>query len=213
MRTLSALAGLTLALAGSAHAQALDSATITVDGVDLSPAAISAGIRTHCASRQRDCQIDQRFAFDAVDGLWRLAATNPKTRQNIVDCIKGNAWGPVVDWASVHKCTQPPPPPAWTPSPQPQPQPRPRPQPSDDWRRICAAEYPDDFAMQAACQRNAQRGHEDFVSIFSRYRAGHPMERALLRCLDDYIEALGIDWSMAGACARNQQRGYEDVQR
>lgn len=75
----------------------------------------------------------------------------------------------------------------------------------------CAVRYPDDFAMRAACVRNARRGAESYAGIEAQHSGNPAMQRALSRCVSRYTEGGRVDWSMAGACARNQQRGWEET--
>ena len=75
----------------------------------------------------------------------------------------------------------------------------------------CAERYPSDFAMRAACARNASAGFVDFVTMWNSYTNQQPVIEALSMCFARYTESGVTDFAMAGACARNQQRGLEEL--
>lgn len=75
-------------------------------------------------------------------------------------------------------------------------------------RELCAAEYMTDFAMRAACERNAEDGWRDFVAIRERYRQDDMMMLALAECYEFHSIAPITDFALAGACARSQEDGY-----
>lgn len=81
-------------------------------------------------------------------------------------------------------------------------------------RTHCAAEYPDDFAMQAACRRNYLSGAADFDRIAREFAGIPSMQSALRRCLADYRDEMTlVDYALAGACARNQRQGWQEMRR
>jgi hypothetical protein len=75
----------------------------------------------------------------------------------------------------------------------------------------CSERYPKDFAMQAACGRNADSGRRDFVDIWNEYIGSGSMNIALQECFARYTENNKTDFAMAGACARNQKDGFKTV--
>jgi hypothetical protein len=74
----------------------------------------------------------------------------------------------------------------------------------------CVSRWPDDFQMQAACERNQREGRADWQRI---YRDAPPdLRRALGLCLRRYTDPRGqTDYQMAGACSRNQQDSYREL--
>lgn len=84
---------------------------------------------------------------------------------------------------------------------------------SEDAKALCAAEYPDDFAMQGGCISNARSGARSFIQIARLHDDDPAWVRALVRCRLDYTLGQHVDWAMAGACARNQQRSRQLIER
>lgn len=78
-------------------------------------------------------------------------------------------------------------------------------------KRRCSERYPVDFAMQAACGRNADEGRTAFVEIWNRYLGNSAMNTALQACFARYTVEQTTDFAMAGACARNQEEGLREV--
>lgn len=77
----------------------------------------------------------------------------------------------------------------------------------------CSERYPVDFAMQAACGRNADEGRAAFVEIWNRYLDNSAMNTALQACFSRYTERNITDFAMAGACARNQEEGLKEIRK
>jgi len=80
-------------------------------------------------------------------------------------------------------------------------------------RRLCAAKWPENFALQGGCKRNMEDGARSIAELRRRYAAVPAMQRALTRCVAKYTEAGATNFSLAGGCARNQEDGYREMSR
>lgn len=76
-----------------------------------------------------------------------------------------------------------------------------------DARAVCGQRWPDDFALQAACVRNARDGAASWDEIRKRYRDNPAMGRALEGCVKRHTKDGLINWALVGGCARNQEQG------
>lgn len=74
-------------------------------------------------------------------------------------------------------------------------------------RTKCAADWPDDLALRAACGRNARAGIASFREIARRYSSVPDMQRALRGCLEQFPD----DFALVGGCARNNEEGFKEI--
>lgn len=79
-------------------------------------------------------------------------------------------------------------------------------------KMMCKQNYPDDFAMRAACTRNAKDGFRDFSQMWFKFENRADVRAALSTCFERYTKGDVTDFSMAGACSRNQQDGIEQTE-
>ena len=82
-----------------------------------------------------------------------------------------------------------------------------------DARAVCEQRWPDNFALQAACVRNARDGAASWAEIRERYRDNPAMRRALDGCVKRHTDNGLTNWALVGGCARNQEQGLIDLRR
>lgn len=78
-------------------------------------------------------------------------------------------------------------------------------------RQHCAAEWPNDFAMQKHCLETQVEGMRKFVA--SSRSVGRPLDKALEKCVEQWTKSGRPDFMMIGHCAEEQAEAYRNLNR
>lgn len=73
----------------------------------------------------------------------------------------------------------------------------------------CAAEWPNDFAVQEFCVKQQTKGHEQFTAATAALEPDSPLQPAAEKCLDDWQNEHGHDWAVVNFCFEQQVKAFE----
>ncbi len=76
-------------------------------------------------------------------------------------------------------------------------------------RQYCAAEWPNDFAMQSACLKWQAEGMLKFKA--ANDSGGKPLEKSLEKCTEEWTKNRVPNWQMIGWCAERQVTAYQEL--
>ena len=81
----------------------------------------------------------------------------------------------------------------------------------EDARRVCGAEWPDDFRMQRYCRDMAIEGGRRWHQLRANAQGIPALARALDACTDEWRSNGAVDWRMAAYCAEQQTEAWREL--